>query len=164
MSSPMLSELVGAEGLDVLRGAIVDVAEQNFFTPAEHAAGESLDDVGSERDAWLTATVRFEEAGCTGAVSCLLPHELARGLFDAFNGRDPGDPPPSFDELFDLVGEFANMICGAWLTRTVDGPTFALSRPVVEASEARTAFGIHGGAHVVMTLNDRPLVVVVARA
>jgi chemotaxis phosphatase CheX-like protein len=164
MCSPKLSELVGSESIDALRGAIADVAERTFFSAAEPCADACVHDAAFDVDAWLAATVRFEEDGCSGVVSCLLPHRLARALFDAFNGRDPLDPAPAFEELFDLVGEFANMICGAWLTRTVDGPAFVLSRPLVEASDRHAAFGARTGSHVVMTVNDLPLVVVIARA
>jgi chemotaxis protein CheY-P-specific phosphatase CheC len=163
MCSLKLSELVGPEATDVLRGAIADVAEQSFFMAADPCADDRLRDLASESDAWLAATVRFEEAGCAGVVSCLLPDTLARALFDAFNGRDPLDAPPASDEVFDLVGEFANMVCGAWLTRTVNGPAFVLSPPVVQASARDAALDASASARVVVSLNDLPLVVV-ARA
>ena len=163
MCSPKSSELVGHEAIDVLRGVVTDVAERSFFMAADPCADDRLRDLVSESDAWLVATVRFEEASCAGAVSCLLPHELARALFDAFNGRDPIDPPPSCDELFDLVGEFANMIGGAWLTRTANGPVFVLSRPMGQASARQAALDARADSRVVMSLNDLPLVVVIGR-
>jgi len=164
MSSLKLSELVAPEAIEVLRGAVTDVAECSFFTPAGPAADDGLPDLGSASDAWLVAAVAFKEAGCSGTVTCMLPHDLARALFDAFNGRDPLDPPPSVAELSDLIGEFANMICGAWLTRTVNGPAFLLGAPVVRVSARDAALDASDGPRVVMSLNDRPLVVAVALA
>lgn len=164
MYSPKLSELVAPEGIDVLRGAVADVAERSFFMAADPCADERLRELASGFEPWLVATVRFEEAGCSGVASYLMPHDLGRALFDAFNGRDPLDPPPTFEELFDLVGEFANMICGAWLTRTVNGPAFVLGPPRVQATERRAALDAPAGSRVVMSLNDLPLVVAIARA
>ena len=37
---------------------------------------------------------------------------------------------------YDLVGEFANMVCGAWLSRCASDATFPLSPPVVEPRAA----------------------------
>lgn len=161
--SPKLSDLTAAESLDALRSAIADVAERSFFAAAD-AWLPGADEPDDDGDAWLAATVRFEEGGCAGVVSCLLPFRLARDLFDAFNGRDPADPAPPLDDVFDLVGEFANMTCGAWLTRTATGPAFALGRPTVEVSARHAAFAARTGARVLMQINDRPIAVVVARA
>jgi len=162
MFSLMLSDLVDAESIDALREAVGDVAERSFFAAAEPLV--DLPDPSADPDTWLTATVRFNEADARGVVACLLPHRLARELFDAFNGREPTDGEPAVDDLFDLVGEFANMVCGAWLTRTADGPAFVLSCPVVEASAPQVAFGARTGIQVSMSVNDLPLVVMVARA
>jgi hypothetical protein len=52
---------------------------------------------------------------------------LAERLFDAFSGRDPEEPAPPIAEIHDLVGEFANMICGSWLTRAANERTFAIA-------------------------------------
>src|SRR3989304_5552204 len=112
MSSPNLSELVAPDGIDVLRSAVTDVAERSFFMAADPCGDDRLRDLVAAHDPWLVATVRFDEPSCRGVASYLLPHDLGRALFDAFNGRAPLDPPPTFDELFDVVGEFANMICG----------------------------------------------------
>jgi hypothetical protein len=75
--------------------------------------------------------VRFEEHDCAGAVTCRLPMALADRLFDAFTGRDPDEAPAPVSEIHDLVGEFANMICGSWLTRAANARTFTLGRPTV---------------------------------
>src|SRR5579871_896250 len=154
MSSTMLSDLVDTNSLDALRGAVVDVTERSFFAAADPLA--ELPDPSGDTSVWFTATVGFKEAGCAGVVACLLPQRLARELFDAFHGREPSDPPPGGDDLFDLVGEFANMVCGAWLTRTADGLAFALSRPVVEAAARQTAFSERDGAQILMQVNDLP--------
>ena len=43
-------------------------------------------------------------------------------------GATPEEPPPHPEEVRDLVGEFANMVCGAWLTRAANDRTFALEQ------------------------------------
>ena len=62
------------------------------------------------------ATVRFERR--LHRTSCLMS-ELARTLFDA-SARTSGSRAVG-RRLFDLVGEFSNMVCGRWLTRMVKG-------------------------------------------
>jgi hypothetical protein len=156
MSSPKFSELVAPDAIELMVGAVTDVAERSFFAVAERTPAAGLQGAS---DPWLVASVRFEEAACAGVVSCAVPADLARSLFDAFNGRDPFDPPPPHDELADLVGEFSNMVCGTWLTRLHNRATFDLSRPMVEAAPRRPAVGSSRGAAIAMTLNDQPLLI-----
>ena len=80
---------------------------------------------------WLIATVAFDGGPLAGAMSCTLPEDLAYSLFDAFSGRDPSEPLPAAHELDDLVGEFANMVCGAWLSRSAGDRVFRLKPPTV---------------------------------
>jgi hypothetical protein len=91
-----------------------------------------------------------------GSISCTLSDELARALFDAFAGRDPADPPPATDQIHDLVGEFANMVCGAWLSRVAGGEISALSHPVVAAARAP---GAAGDLRLLAAIDDHPLLV-----
>jgi hypothetical protein len=81
---------------------------------------------------------------------------LAERLFDAFSGRDPDDPAAPLSDVHDLVGEFANMICGSWLTRTANERTFALSRPTV-TDDAMPASA--EGAGVALAIDEQPCLV-----
>lgn len=164
MSSQKLLEQVGPESAGVMAGAIVDVAERSFFAVAEPYADDRWQEARGPVGGWLGASVRFEEAGCTGVVSCMLPEALARELFDAFNGRDPFEAPAAKDTLFDLVGEFSNMICGAWLTRTVNEQAFVLTRPQVQRIDDPRTLATVCGWRTIMAVNDLPLVVEVSTA
>ena len=97
--------------------AVRTVAEQSFFAVAEPSDDRSFGGAAVQVPRGLVATVRFEQGPLAGSVSCTLPETLANGLFDAFTGRDPGEPAPISTLVHDLVGEFSNMVCGAWLTR-----------------------------------------------
>ncbi len=157
MSSKELSRQVGPESAGVMSAAIVDVAEQSFFAVAEPCAGDWWRE--SMAATWLRASVRFEEAGCAGIVSSMMPEGLALALFDAFNGCDPLDPAPATGALFDLVGEFANMVCGAWLTRTVSEQSFVLTPPIVERIEDPQILAVIAGWRTAMSVDDMPLLV-----
>jgi len=137
-------------------GAIASVAEKSFYAeaePCDRARFEQLDGGGD----WLVATVHFREGTCAGALTCTVPHSLARTLLDAFTGRDPLDPEPDREALFDLVGELSNMICGTWLTRLAMTQAFTLSRPVVEAAPRRPPLPDEDA--MLVTVNDLPLAV-----
>jgi CheY-specific phosphatase CheX len=101
--------------------------------------------------------VDFREGACAGTLSCTVPNDLARTLLDAFTGRDPRDPDPDREALFDLVGELSNMICGTWLTRMATAQAFTLSRPVVQTVSGRPTLG--SGEVTVVAVNDLPLAV-----
>jgi hypothetical protein len=160
MCSLKLSELVGGEAVDVMAGAVTEVAERCFFAAAETCGDGRVEDLAAlSHLEWLVATVRFEEAGSVGAVACLLPEALALSLFDAFNGRDPLEAAPPVADLFDLVGEFANMVCGAWLTRLASDHAFVLSQPRVWPVLDRLAIVTAAGSRLTMTVNDLPLLV-----
>jgi len=112
----------------VLFDALADVAERNFFAFADADTGE-FDGLVEGTDGWVVAAVAFDGAG-GGAMACALPAALAQELYASFTAADPGDEAP-VDRLDDLLGEFANMVCGAWLTRQSSDETFALGRPLV---------------------------------
>jgi hypothetical protein len=142
----------------VVAHAVVDVAERSFFAAAEVADLVTADPPPPPHD-WLVASVRFDEADAAGTVSCLLPEALARSLFDAFNGRDPLAPFPAIDQLFDLVGEFSNMVCGAWLTRVAGDQSFVLGKPLVRPVLDALALSTADGTRTTMLINDLPLLV-----
>ncbi len=158
MCSLSLSAL-GPEASEVLADAVSEVAEQCFFAEAKPLDAWRGVDPASASALWLIATVQFEEPGCAGSLACMLPDALARALFDAFNGRDPADPEPPLAQVFDLIGELTNMICGAWLTRLANHQAFVLSRPLVHPLLDRLALDVADGSRLTMRINDLPLIV-----
>ena len=157
MFSTKFSALLDPDSIESLAGAVTDVAETSFFAAAERSTASESDPLLGAPAQWLVATVRFEENDCIGAVSCLMSDELARMLFDAFTGRDPNDPAPPAAELFDLAGEFSNMVCGRWLTQMVKGTTFDLRQPEVCVLPQQPALDGAPAASLVMNVNDLPL-------
>jgi len=108
--------------------AVSTVAERSFFACVDRCDQPDLD--GMDAD-WLVATVWFEDGPVCGSVACSLPTDLAQRLFDAFSGRDPSTALPPRHHVDDLVGEFSNMVCGAWLSRCDTQRVFRLSPPIV---------------------------------
>jgi hypothetical protein len=123
-------------GEDAVFTAIADVAERSFFAMVDPCDESRFAELAAEQAEWLAATVRFDEATCAGAVTVRVPLALAERLFDAFSGRDSSEPPPAPEDVRDLVGEFANMICGSWLTHAANHRTFALGKPEVAVRSA----------------------------
>jgi CheY-specific phosphatase CheX len=151
-----LPKLTDPDAASAMFDAVRTVAEQSFFAVAEPADDRSFGVAASQVPRWLVATVGFEQGPLAGSVSCTLPEKLANGLFDAFTGRDPGEPAPTASLVHDLVGEFSNMVCGAWLTRVESGRTFTLSHPSVEpALTPATA----GDLRLVAAIDDLPVAV-----
>ena len=151
-----LPKLTDPEAASAMFDAVRTVAEQSFFAVAEPADDRSFGVAASQVPRWLVATVRFEQGPLAGSVSCTLPEKLANGLFDAFTGRDPGEPAPTVTLVHDLVGEFSNMVCGAWLTRVESGRTFTLSHPSVEPALKPAAAG---DLRLVAAIDDLPVAV-----
>ena len=130
MSSPMppqLSDFERAVG-GAIAGAVSTVAERCFFACVDRCDPPDLDEIQSE---WLVATIRFDDGPVRGTLACSLPTDLALRLFDAFSGRHPAAPLPPRHQLDDLIGEFSNMVCGAWLSRCDTHRVFRLGQPVV---------------------------------
>ena len=99
-----------------------------------------------------SATVQIRSETLTNAET----ERLRSGLFDAFTGRDPGEPAPIAALIHDLVGEFSNMVCGAWLTRVESGLTFTLSHPSVEPALTPAEAG---DLRLVAAIDDLPVAV-----
>ena len=59
--------------------------------------------------------------------------------------------------LFDLVGEFGNMVCGSWLTRSCQRRRFDLQHPIVVRSAAAEAPA--QGEGLSLALNGQPVFV-----
>mgnify|MGYP006281464827 CR=1 FL=1 len=151
--------LFGSDATTALRSAVADVVERSFFSMADECDAESFERVSAEIPAWVSASVQFDEGSSPGAVVCWIAAPLAERLFDAFSGRDPDEPPPSETDLYDLVGEFANMVCGAWLTRAVNQQTFSLTKPVVDACDSATAIAAVGDRGLTFFIDDMPIAI-----
>ncbi len=161
MCSAKLPDLFSPDAVTQVAGAVASVAELCFFADVQPCDDRRFEDLATAAESWLVATVQFREGDCAGVLSCSVPHDLARNLLDAFTGRDPLDPDPDREALFDLVGELSNMICGTWLTRMATAQTFTLSRPVVALAPERP---VTPEAATLMAVNDLPLAVSVASA
>ena len=172
MSSTTLQKLNNAEASDAIVTALEAVAERSFFTVVDRCPQRVLTALAVSEPHWLIATVRFEDGVVKGAMACSLPEPLAHELFDGFSGRDPSEPLPSERQLYDLVGEFANMVCGAWLTRCAADRSFRLGPPLVArvgepaiTVPGRTWVGVgNRPAAVDVTLHAEPLAAAIARA
>jgi hypothetical protein len=157
MSSKTLPGLLGPETDEAIFGALRTVAEQSFFASAERCDDAAFDTLAAGVQAWLVSSVRFEEGASAGLMSCSLPGELAERLFHAFTGRDPSEAP-ALEDVDDLVGEFANMVCGVWLSRAGRGRRFALGQPGVVHARASAA----GGAlRLRVVVDDAPIAITV---
>lgn len=149
--------MFGPDGEAALLRAVGDVAERSFFAFAEPCDASRFAGLADGINQWYCASIQFEEDHASGVVDCLMPDGLAGELFDAFSGRDQDDPQPEPAAVADLLGEFANQVCGAWLTRAANRQTFTLHPPqVTMASDG--AFQPAPGA-ITLALNDRPLAV-----
>jgi hypothetical protein len=131
MSSTTLQKLSNPDAAGSMVAVIEAVAERAFFTVVDRCPEKVLTALAAKVPHWITATVRFEDGPLVGTVSCTLPEDLAHSLFDSFSGRDPAEPVPSERQLYDLVGEFANMVCGSWLSRCATERAFRLGSPLV---------------------------------
>lgn len=142
-----------AEHHDAIRAALVEVAESSFFAYVDPCDAERFSELVGRTDRWIQATVLFDGA-FGGAVMIVLPDPLAREMFNAFLGAEPGvvalDGP-----LFDLVGEFANMVCGAWLTRACQRRRFDLHHPEVSRIRAEQVTP-EAQDCLLLAINDQP--------
>ena len=152
MSSHTLPKQHAPDGIGVpIRAAVAAVAEQSFFAMVDHCDG--IAGANDPSSSWLAATVRFRDGVIVGSVSCWLSPELAQMLFDSFSGRDPKEPSPPAHQIYDLVGEFANMVCGDWLARIAPHRAFHLSPPTVVCAPRPAVLGTR---RVWMKINEHP--------
>lgn len=146
MSSPRSAHApLPPADLDAIRAAVVAVAERSFFAFAAPTAPDTAD-----TGPWYVATVGFD-GPVSGRMTVVLGTALARSLLVAFLGCDESE---ALDEaaVRDLVGEFANMACGSWLTRTMPHHCVDIAHPGVELT------GTAPGAPAVrMAVNDYPV-------
>jgi hypothetical protein len=160
MCSLKLPEPLFAPGAEAdVYAAVSDVAERSFFCLIDPCEPERFAELATEHGDWLMSTIHFDDGACTGSVTCRLPWVLATRLFDAFSGRDASDPEPERAEVLDLVGEFSNMICGAWLTKAINQRTFTLSPPAVVALAGEGPESDFAHAGLLVAIEDLPCVV-----
>ncbi len=131
--------------------ALLHVAERSFFAWAEPAA---VPETSPDGEGWRHAAVVFR-GEFDGRMTFSLPDALARDLYAAFLGLAPDDPVEE-SALCDLLGEFANMVCGTWLTRIQRAHAFSLDRPVAAAAAPA------GAPLAAALVNDQPVVVALA--
>jgi len=155
MSLLKLPETLQIPDREEIFSAVADVAERSFFAMVDPCDDDRFAELSEPHTEWLIATVRFEEGTCAGAVSCQLPSTLADRLFDAFSGRDADEPAPHPEEVRDLIGEFANMVCGAWLTRAANDRTFSLGKPIVGTKPIVTG-GSETRTGLMVVIDDLP--------
>jgi hypothetical protein len=148
--------------------ACVRVAEVSFYAYAEPCDATRLAELDAKlhaqtggRPDWLRVFVRFS-GDCHGHLTLDVPTMAAEELVAAFVGL--GDAPLTEAETADGLGEFANMVCGAFLTDAGGRLDFALTRPDVvrepagwNPMAALAASGREGTAYA-LAINDWPMV------
>ena len=134
--------------------ALAVVAEESFFAMVDPVPDDLTDVVGpvlSDRPSLLSARVTFD-GGFAGALCCTMPRALAHELTAAFSGAAPEEIAVADPSVDDLVGEFANMVCGRWLTDIAPQQLFSLAHPSVEPRVAPRDGAVPAGL-----LNGQPV-------
>jgi CheY-specific phosphatase CheX len=97
------------------------------------------------------------DGGFAGALCCTMPRALAHELAAAFSGAAPEEIAVADPAVDDLAGEFANMVCGRWLTDIAPQQLFSLAHPSVEPlvapREGAVPAGLLNGQPVWIELN-----------
>jgi hypothetical protein len=153
---------------EALQSAVIEVCENAYFVfvePCDQPQFAALvEQVHAEKGRgpsgqWLDASVAFHGAS-EGRVEVVLPERLGHWLVVSLLGLPP-ESPLKESQLLDGVGEFANMVCGAWLSKANETASFTLDMPAVKRMPAgwAPAPGPQGEAHAYRTVvvNDLPL-------
>ena len=120
---------------DALQSAVIEVCENAYFVFVEPCDAPQfatlVEQVRAERGRgpsgrWLNASVAFNGAS-TGQVEVVLPERLGTWLVVSLLGL-PADTTLKDHQLLDGVGEFANMVCGAWLSKANETASFTARR------------------------------------
>ena len=138
---------------DSLSVALVDVAEGSFFAFVDPCEPVHFNELARGVRSWIQASVLFD-GPFGGAVLVVVTEPLARSLFSAFLGTE-SDVVPMESALFDLLGEFSNMVCGHWLTRSCQHGRFDLRHPEV-ARLHRDQLTPDPSDCVLFAINDEP--------
>jgi hypothetical protein len=148
--------------------ACTRVAEVSFCALAEACDATRLaaldaalhEQSGGEPD-WLRVAVQFR-GDCHGHLVLNLPAPVARELVASFVGILPDEVTEA--QIADGLGEFANMVCGAYLSDAGARLDFALAAPDVRHEpagwrplEALSAVTDEGTAYA-FSINDQPMV------
>ena len=164
MSSAKSQLLTPTDLHDTLQAALIEVGENAYFVfvePCDAGAFATLAEQEREKSpGWLMASVRFTGA-FSGSVEIVLTERLGHWLVTSLLGMSPEDDVPE-TQMFDGVGEFANMVCGAWLSRVGDQALFELKMPAVTRMAAEwNPVGEGRGREELMcrmvSLNDSPM-------
>lgn len=166
--------------------ALVQVCERSFFTMVETcdpgrfaallknvASAAALDEADhGPRFSWLKATVAFDGTLSKGTVDVFLPERLGGWLVESMLGLNPDDAEHGAAlteaQTFDGVGEFANMICGAWLTHMCGSLPFELTAPVVcalpQGWNPLTDISSRDDTQQLASINELPMRIVVRKS
>jgi hypothetical protein len=147
-----------AERAGDLLSALTSVAEESFFgffTPLEADACDAA--VAESVGEWLHVTVAFS-GPFDGSLHAAMPVALGDELLAAFLGRAP-DEPLDLGDVNDMAGEFANMVCGLWLSRRCSNAVFTLEGPVARRNAEHPAGWRHTQARAIGALNDHPVAI-----
>ena len=164
MSSAKSQLLTPTDLHDTLQAALIEVGENAYFVfvePCDAGAFATMAEQEREKGpGWLMASVRFTGA-FSGSVEIVLTERLGHWLVTSLLGMTPEDDLPE-TQMFDGVGEFANMVCGAWLSRVGDQALFELKMPAVTRMAAEwNPVGEGRGREELMcrmvSLNDSPM-------
>ncbi len=113
---------------DRMIDAVIRVSERSLYAFAEHVPTAMMP--ATIDGGWHVASLRFR-GPFSGQVSMAVPVLLSQQICGAFLGDDVQDE----SAVRDLVGEFANMACGAWLTGFETRECFDLTHPEVAAAD-----------------------------
>ena len=153
---------------DALQSAVIEVCENAYFVFVEACDAPQfatlVEPVRAEKGRgpsgrWLNASVAFHGAS-TGEVEVVLPERLGTWLVVSLLGLPP-DATLKDNQLLDGVGEFANMVCGAWLSKANETASFTLDVPKVSRMPPGWTpdSALPGGeqAYRTVVVNDLPL-------
>ena len=123
---------------EALQSAVIEVCENAYFVFVEACDAPQfatlVEQIKAEKGRgaagrWLNASVAFRGA-TSGQIEVVMPERLGTWLVVSLLGL-PADATLKEIELVDGVGEFANMVCGAWLSKAMETASFLLDVPTV---------------------------------
>lgn len=166
--SSVKSQVLTPTDQDALQSAVIEVCENAYFVfvePCDAPQFQALvEQVRAERGrgpsgCWLNAAVGFRGAS-TGLVEVVLPERLGTWLVVSLLGLPP-DSTLKDHQLLDGVGEFANMVCGAWLSKANENASFLLDVPRVTRMDPgwipEPSPGGDAHSYRTVVVNDLPL-------
>jgi len=165
MSSAKSPVLTPSDLHDALQRALIEVSENAYFVFVEPSdARQFAAAVEQVKTAWLKVSVTFAGA-FAGSVEIALPEPLGNWLVVSLLGMET-DQKLSEPQMFDGVGEFANMVCGAWLSKLSNRVRFELRVPAVTrmAPEWNPVVDTRGRQELpcrTVSLNDLPMRVLI---